>query len=117
MKRKKTTRDALVIIDRLFFDGNTDRKAELEQELLNARVAHEVYKLRVRAGLTQRRLAERVGTTASVISRLEDNDYGGHSLRMLQRIAFVLGQRVEVRFRPLAGSGSSKAASRQPKTR
>jgi hypothetical protein len=40
-------------------------------------------------------------TTASVICRLEDNDYGGHSLNMLQRIAFVLGQRVEVRFKPM----------------
>jgi len=40
-------------------------------------------------------------TTASVICRLEDNDYGGHSLNMLQRIAFVLGHRVEVRFKPI----------------
>ena len=115
--KKNTTRDALKIIDMLYFDGHADRKAELEQEILNARVAHQVYQLRTRSGLTQRQLAERVGTTASVICRLEDNDYGGHSLRMLQRIGFVLGQKVEVRFKPLGASGPSGVRSRPSKTR
>lgn len=99
--KRRRTRDALKIIDMLYFEGRPDRMAELEQEMLNARVAHEVYQLRTRAGLTQRQLAERVGTTASVICRLEDSDYRGHSLRMLQRIGLALGQKVEVRFTPL----------------
>jgi transcriptional regulator with XRE-family HTH domain len=50
------------------------------------------------AGLTQQTLAERVGTTASVISRLKDADYTGHSLATLRRIAAALGRRVEIRF-------------------
>lgn len=37
--------------------------------------------------LSQRELAKLVGTTASVICRLEDADYDGHSLSMLIRIA------------------------------
>ena len=45
----------------------------------------------------------RVGTTASVICRLEDADYDGHSLAMLRRIAGALGLRVEVRFVPEDG--------------
>jgi ribosome-binding protein aMBF1 (putative translation factor) len=94
------TRDALKIIDHKFFRGRPDMIAVLEQERLNVRVAMEVYKLRTQAGLTQRELASRVGTTASVICRLENSDYDGHSLKMLQRIAFALGQRVEVRFKP-----------------
>ncbi|NLX21224.1 MAG: transcriptional regulator, partial [Phycisphaerae bacterium] len=40
------------------------------------------------------------GTTPSVISRLEDADYQGHSLSMLRRIAAALNQRVEIRFIP-----------------
>ena len=32
------------------------------------------------------------------MARLEDADYDGHSLTMLQRIAEALGQRLEVRF-------------------
>jgi len=39
-----------------------------------------------------------VDTTASVISRLEDADYEGHSLAMLRRVASALGKRVEIRF-------------------
>jgi transcriptional regulator with XRE-family HTH domain len=48
--------------------------------------------------LIQQDLATRIGTTASVISRLEDADYSGHSLAMLRRIAAALGRRVEIQF-------------------
>ena len=63
-------------------------------------VAEKIYKLRTRAGITQRQLAKLVGTTASVICRLEDADYEGHSLAMLNRIAAALDKRVEIRFLP-----------------
>jgi len=42
-----------------------------------------------------------VGTTASVICRLEDADYDGHSLGMLRRIAAALDKRVQIRFVPV----------------
>ncbi len=71
-----------------------------EDELLNARVARHLYDLRTEAGLTQQQLADRVGTTASVICRLEDADYDGHSLSMLRRIADALDKRVEILFVP-----------------
>ncbi|MBI1349436.1 helix-turn-helix domain-containing protein [bacterium] len=54
--------------------------------------------LRREAGLTQIELAERVGTSKSVISRLESSKYEAHSLTMLKRIAEALGQDVEIRF-------------------
>jgi len=56
-------------------------------DLLNAEIASLLYRLRTQAALSQRDLAKRVGTTASVICRLEDADYEGHSLAMLRRIA------------------------------
>ena len=68
---------------------------------LNAQIAQEIYALRTRAGLTQKQLAELVGTTDSVISRLEDADYTGHSLKMLQRISAALHRRLEIHFVPL----------------
>jgi hypothetical protein len=37
-----------------------------------------------------------------VISRIEDADYEGHSLSMLQSIATALGQRLAIRFLPPA---------------
>jgi DNA-binding XRE family transcriptional regulator len=101
-KRKHTT-DAISILHRRYFEGRPKRLAELEDERANAEVARKVYDLRERAGLTQRQLAELVGTTPSVISRLEDADYGGHSLSMLRRIAAALNKRVEIRFVPAEG--------------
>ena len=50
-----------------------------------------VREMREEAGLTQTELAERVGTTQSVIARLEDAEYTGHSLVMLERIATACG--------------------------
>jgi hypothetical protein len=49
-------------------------------------------------------LGKLIGTTASVIWRLEDADYEGHSLAMLRRIAAALNQRIEIRFVPVRRS-------------
>jgi len=96
--KKKTTTDALKIIDQMFYDGQPERQAELEQAMAEDAVARKIYTLRTQAGLTQKQLAKRVGTTDSVISRLEDADYEGHSMAMLSRIAAALDKRVEIRF-------------------
>ncbi len=50
-----------------------------------------VREMREDAGLTQTELARKVRTTQSVIARLEDAEYTGHSLTMLERIAAVCG--------------------------
>jgi ribosome-binding protein aMBF1 (putative translation factor) len=50
-----------------------------------------VREMREDAGLTQAELAKKVGTTQSVIARLEDAEYTGHSLTMLERIATACG--------------------------
>ena len=64
------------------------------------RIAQMIYDARTAAQLTQSQLAEKVGTTQSVISQLEDADYEGHSLSMLRRVAAALDQRIEIRFVP-----------------
>lgn len=97
-KNRKPTADAVAILHRRYFAGKSEMLELLEQARLNANIAQKVYDLRMKAGLTQEQLAERVGTTASVICRLEDADYQGHSLSMLQRIAFAVGKQVELRF-------------------
>lgn len=63
-------------------------------------IAESIHLLRTAAGLTQKELAELIGTAPSVISRLEDADYRGHSVAMLRRIATALDRRVEIRFVP-----------------
>ena len=83
-----------------FIAGDPKREAEYEEEVVNAEIARKIYALRTKAGLTQLELAQRVGTSKSAISRLEDCDYEGHSLSMLKRIAEALDKRVEIRFLP-----------------
>ncbi len=56
-------------------------------------------RLREEEGCTQAELAERVGTTQSVISRLESDHYEGHSLSILFRIGAALGREIVVTTR------------------
>jgi DNA-binding XRE family transcriptional regulator len=81
-----------------YIGQDEERIQEFEEELFNAEIARKIYDLRTKAGLSQRELAKRVGTSASAICRLEDADYEGHSLFMLKRIAEALDKRVEIRF-------------------
>jgi transcriptional regulator with XRE-family HTH domain len=66
---------------------------------------------RTAAGLTQRQLADLIGTKQSVIARLEDADDAGHSLSMLKRIADALGKRMEIRFAPANRRASRSACA------
>ena len=95
----KQTSNALEIVDRIIGD-DSGLRVLIEEERVNAEVAREIHDLRTERGLTQRQLAERIGTTQSVIARLEDADYEGHSLRMLRRVAGALDARVTVRMVP-----------------
>lgn len=56
-----------------------------------------VREMREDAALTQAEIAKKVGTTQSVIARLEDPEYTGHSLTMLERIAAACGVALKLR--------------------
>jgi transcriptional regulator with XRE-family HTH domain len=78
--------------------NDPDLRDAVEVERLNADIAAKLYELRTSARLTQKQLADLVGTTQSVISRIEDSDYEGHSLSLLRRIATALGKRLSIEF-------------------
>ena len=103
-KTSKPTSDAVEVLHRRFYEGKPVRLKNLEEARSNEKIARRIYDLRTAAGLTQTRLAGLIGTTASVICRLEDADYEGHSLAMLRRIGAALHQRVEIRFVPIRRS-------------
>jgi DNA-binding XRE family transcriptional regulator len=63
-------------------------------------VALKLASLRKAAGLSQKELARRVGTSQQQISRLESPAYEGHSLSMLRRVADVLGANIRVEIQP-----------------
>jgi ribosome-binding protein aMBF1 (putative translation factor) len=97
MKSKRTVLQGM--IDDFINTDPVKRKPMWEQAGIDMQVAQLIYDMRTAAGLSQRELAKRVGTTASVICRLEQAD-SGHSLAMLTRIAAALGQRIELRCVP-----------------
>jgi ribosome-binding protein aMBF1 (putative translation factor) len=99
----KRQRDATRIIDRLTGKDPELRKM-IAEEALNSRIARMIYEARIQAGLSQAQLAGLIGTKQPVIARLEDADYKGHSLSMLQRVAAALGRRLEVSFVPPTGT-------------
>jgi ribosome-binding protein aMBF1 (putative translation factor) len=104
--KKNMTSDAVEILYKRFVEGNPQREALLAEEETRMDIAEQIYALRTAAGLTQRELAERIGTTASVICRLERADYEGHSLAMLRRVAAALNRRVKISFVPLEEEAS-----------
>ena len=114
-KGQQTT-DAVEILRRRFVEGNAESEVLLEELRAEAEVAGTIYRLRSRAKLTQKALADLVGTGASVISRLEDADYTGHSLATLRRIAAALGRRVEIRF-PAIKIAKIPSATNKPSLR
>jgi ribosome-binding protein aMBF1 (putative translation factor) len=84
-------------------------QALLAEERAKAAVARQICELRTARGLTQKQLAELIGTKQPVIARLEHADYQGHSLAMLYRIAAALGCSLAVGFVPRPRSAKRKA--------
>ena len=112
MAKVSNSRSVQALYDRYVGD-DPERVASYERAAADCQVAQLIYDLRVGAKLSQKQLADRIGTTQSVISRLEDADYDGHSLAMLRRVAAALGRRVEVRFEAVdASEGPAKSRAR-----
>jgi ribosome-binding protein aMBF1 (putative translation factor) len=98
--KKRTTTDAVKILHSRYIKGDKKRLESLEKEREKLNIAEQIYELRTKAGLTQKQLARMIGTTQSVISRLEDTDYDGYNFTTLAKIAIALHQRVQVQFVP-----------------
>ena len=100
---------------RAFLDPELQKMAE--QERLNAKVAQMIYDARTGAKLTQKQLAERVGTTQSVIARLEDSDYAGHSLTMQREWLWLRICTCKLDVPPNEAAARAEARSRPPDLR
>ena len=75
---------------------NPDFIKEYEALSPEFELAHTLIRARIAANLTQEDVAERMGTSQSVIARLE----GGHSpsLQSLRRYAEAVGHKVEIQL-------------------
>jgi ribosome-binding protein aMBF1 (putative translation factor) len=77
--------------------ANAEVKAEYEALAPEFEISAELVRARLRAGLSQAELAERMGTSQSTIARLES----GHTLpstKTILRFAKATGCKVEVRL-------------------
>lgn len=72
-----------------------DVRVGIERDLVLGQL---IYDLRTEAGLSQRALAERMGTTQSVISRLEEGGGAKNRLDTLARVATALNRHLVVSF-------------------
>jgi transcriptional regulator with XRE-family HTH domain len=70
-------------------------RAGIEQDLALGQL---IYDLRTAAGLSQRALAARMGTTQSVISRLEEGGGANNRLDTLARVAVALDRHLVLSF-------------------
>ena len=70
-------------------------RAAVEQDLALGQLIHD---LRVQAGLSQRELADRMGTTQSVISRLEESGGARNRIDTLARVASGLDRHLVLSF-------------------
>ncbi|MCZ7536240.1 MAG: helix-turn-helix domain-containing protein [Acidimicrobiia bacterium] len=74
---------------------DAETRAGIAQDLALGQL---IYDLRTGAGLSQRELAERMGTTQSVISRLEEGGGARNRIDTLARVATALDRHLVVSF-------------------
>ena len=63
-------------------------------------LALKIARLREKRGLSQKELAHRMGTSQQTISRLENGEYEGFSLKTLEKIAEATQTRLKIDFVP-----------------
>lgn len=78
---------------------NPKIKAEYDRLQPEFEVIRAILRARVEKGLTQNKLAEKMGTKQSVISRVESGN-GNPSLGFLQKLAEALNSNLEIKFVP-----------------
>lgn len=80
---------------------NPEFRKEWEVQNEEFEVAKEVIRLRIKAGLTQKELAEKAHTSQPAIARLESGNYRNLSLSFLRKVGEALGVEPHVKFQKL----------------
>ena len=113
---KRTTTYALEILDQMFFTGRPEMYEGLEKARLHLDIVMKLNEMREQAGLTQQQLADRAGTSRSVIARLESPGYDKHTLTTLDKVAGAMGYAVRVDFIPKADEAGGATMRRRSRT-
>jgi ribosome-binding protein aMBF1 (putative translation factor) len=103
--------------------GDKKLAIRVARQSLNYSLAEEIHRARQEVGMTQSQLAQAIGTQQSVIARLEDADYQGHTVTMLRKISSAIGMELQIKFipsrnrKPVALKSSARKSARSLKNR
>jgi len=94
---KKSHLNANHLEDLLSFQSKDYRDGFLEADV-KAGIAYQIQALREKTGLSQAEFAKKIGKKQSVVSRLENTEYGAVNVNTLLEIAKALDIGLQVRF-------------------
>ena len=77
---------------------NPELKKEFDDLKVIYDIKKEIIRLRLSQGLSQKDLAQKVGTRQSAISRLENGEYNP-SVEFLSKVAHALGKNISISFK------------------
>ena len=101
MKRKKDDLDRLT---EKLLKQDPALKEEFERADQAWDIAFQIINLREKMGLTQKELADIIGTKQSNIARLESADYTSYTLKTLEKITKALRAKLEIKIIPQSNS-------------
>jgi ribosome-binding protein aMBF1 (putative translation factor) len=70
-----------------------------ETEKRGVFLAYRILSLREKLGLSQKAMAQRMGTSQQAVARLESGEYEGFTLKTLEKVAHALGAELVVDLR------------------
>ena len=85
-------------VKEMLFNDNPELKKEYDELAPIYEIQNQVIELRKTRGLSQKQLAEMIGTKQSAISRLESGDYNP-SVQLLHKIANAFDKEMHIEFR------------------
>jgi transcriptional regulator with XRE-family HTH domain len=104
-----------------FMDGlleAPEARAIFDERALEFQLQTTMLRARQRASMTQRDIAEAIGTTDSAVCRMEHARSGRFpSMRLLQKYATATRHRLVVSFEPLDAETGNKAGTKVRKTK
>ena len=98
MKKKNNTQTLDQLKEQFYGKKGTSKRDELEAGYEEFKVGFMIREARLKSGLTQQELADKVGTTKSYISKLENNIKEARISTLRKIVEFGLGGSLELKI-------------------
>ena len=85
-------------VKKILFNNDPDLKREYDELAPIYEIQNQIIELRTKNGLSQKELAEIIGTKQSAISRLESGNYNP-SIQLLYKIAHAFNKEMHIEFK------------------